>query len=103
MVMPRTRVFEMVDVIRKQPCGPCLKEFMAGAECWNYGKEPDPANPEGPWKIVGWFHCHRGIQDENSRGYETGGAEKVLDRPHADEDAGGVDSDRPRFDLGDRG
>lgn len=52
------------ETIRKTPCEPCLAEYMQGAECWNYRKEPDPNNPGGPWKIVGWFHCHRGIPDE---------------------------------------
>lgn len=51
----------VMEVIRKTPCAPCAAEYMGGAECWNYGKEPDPENPDGPWKIVGWFHCRRGI------------------------------------------
>lgn len=35
---------------------PCL-QCPASHECWNYCKEPDPANPDGPFRIVSWFEC----------------------------------------------
>jgi len=39
----------------KEPCPECPQPEA----CWNYGKKPDPDNPGGKWKIVGWFDCDR--------------------------------------------
>jgi hypothetical protein len=38
-----------------EPCADCPQP----EGCWNYGKEPDPDNPGGKWKTVGWFDCDR--------------------------------------------
>ena len=49
--------------VLSDPCDDC----PAAQECWNYGKEPDPANPDGPFRIVSWFHCHLPDAHANAR------------------------------------
>lgn len=37
----------------QDPCEGCLEPHY----CWNYGKERNPENPDGRFRIVGWFEC----------------------------------------------
>jgi hypothetical protein len=57
---------------------PCI-DCPASEECWNYGKEPDPENPTGPFRIVSWFHCHLPDSPSNAR-IEMRTIDKVITR-----------------------